>query len=93
MPSMSRSTSKVPILVRQGWPPLTVPVTLISFRVPTAALNTAFWVPRDTRSDVSTSCTPPRHEPLQSCSQRGASSTRAGVHHRHARRCRGTAPV
>ena len=56
MPSMSRSTSKVPMRVRQGWPPLTVPVMLISFLVPTAALNTAFWVPRETRNDVSTSC-------------------------------------
>ena len=53
--SMRMSTSKLPTEVRKGWPPLTVPETLISRSEFKAALKLLLLVPRATVMEVSTS--------------------------------------
>lgn len=56
MPSRERSTSKVPMRVRYGDAPFTVPVTEMRLSVPSAALKRVSLLPRAMRKDLSTSC-------------------------------------
>lgn len=61
MPSRDRSTSKVPMRVRYGAEPFTVPMTEMRLSLPIAALKRVSLLPSAMRRELSTSC---RLQPL-----------------------------